>query len=125
MTHEGCPVARATFLFHDDITRFLAPERRGSAFAYDCARAATIKHAVEALGVPHTEVGRLTVNGVPATLARAVREGETIEVFPYEATEATSDSPPRFVADAHLGGLARLLRMLGVDTLFENAYSDR
>jgi uncharacterized protein len=118
-------LARATFLFHGDITQFLAPERRGGAFAYECARAATIKHAVESLGVPHTEVGHLTVNGVPATLARAVRDGETIEVFPYEATEPASDAAPRFVADAHLGGLARLLRMLGIDTLFENAYSDR
>jgi uncharacterized protein with PIN domain len=31
---------------------------------------------------------------------------------------------PRFVADAHLGGLARLLRMLGFDTLFRNDLED-
>jgi len=30
----------------------------------------------------------------------------------------------RFVADAHLGGLARMLRMLGFDTLYSNAYQD-
>jgi hypothetical protein len=35
------------------------------------------------------------------------------------------DETPSFIADAHLGGLARLLRMLGFDTLFENAYTDR
>jgi len=33
--------------------------------------------------VPHTEVGRLLVNGAPATLARTVREGDAIEVFPW------------------------------------------
>jgi hypothetical protein len=31
---------------------------------------------------------------------------------------------PRFLADAHLGGLARFLRMLGFDTLHDHAYHD-
>jgi uncharacterized protein with PIN domain len=30
----------------------------------------------------------------------------------------------RFVADAHLGGLARLLRMAGFDTVYDNALDD-
>jgi uncharacterized protein with PIN domain len=118
-------VAYATFLFHGDLTAFLSPERRGGTFAYHCARAATIKHAVESLGVPHTEVGHLTVSGQPATLSRTVRDGEVIEVFPYQTAEIFPEGPPRFIADAHLGGLARLLRMLGVDTLFENTWDDR
>jgi uncharacterized protein len=29
------------------------------------------------------------------------------------------------VADVHLGGLARFLRMLGFDTLYDNTFSDR
>ena len=32
---------------------------------------------------------------------------------------------PRFIADAHLGGLARLLRMAGFDTLYDNGWRDR
>lgn len=31
---------------------------------------------------------------------------------------------PRFVADVHLGRLARALRMLGVDTLYENSFTN-
>jgi uncharacterized protein len=31
---------------------------------------------------------------------------------------------PIFLADAHLGGLARFLRMLGFDTLHDNNYAD-
>ena len=31
----------------------------------------------------------------------------------------------RFVADAHLGGLARLLRLTGFDTLYDNHFEDR
>jgi uncharacterized protein len=117
-------MAYATFLFHGELTALLPPEQRGGTVARDCARAATIKHAVESLGVPHTEVGRLTVDGRPATLSRIVREGEVIEVFPHEVADIFPESPPRFIADAHLGGLARLLRMLGVDTLFENPWDD-
>src|SRR5690606_3762560 len=32
---------------------------------------------------------------------------------------------PRFIADSHLGGLARLLRMAGFDTLYDNHYQDK
>ena len=34
------------------------------------------------------------------------------------------EGEPIFVADAHLGGLARYLRMLGFDTLHDNGISD-
>lgn len=115
----------ASFRFHGDLSRFLARAYRDRAFAYRCARAANLKNAIEALGVPHTEVGGLRVNGEPATLQRTVREGDAVEVFPAATREAGSDpTSPIFLADAHLGGLARFLRMLGFDTLHENAFSD-
>ncbi|HSQ03756.1 MAG TPA: Mut7-C RNAse domain-containing protein, partial [Burkholderiales bacterium] len=91
-------------------------------FPYECARAATVKHAVEALGVPHTEVGPVIVNAQAATLPRLVHEGDRIEVHPRAGGEPLDHA--RFIADAHLGGLARFLRMLGIDTLFENTYAD-
>jgi hypothetical protein len=118
-------MATATFRFHGELAEFLPYGKRGGAFAHACARAATVKNAIESLGVPHTEAGRLTVNGEPATLARIVREADAIEVFPFHAADAVAEEAPCFLADAHLGGLARLLRMLGIDTLFENAYADR
>ena len=117
-------MARATFYFHDELVRFLAPERRSGVFSHECARAATIKNAIESLGVPHTEAGRLVVNGEPATLDRIVRENDAIAIFPHQAGSA-GDEPLLFLADAHLGGLARFLRMLGFDTLYDNAYDDR
>src|SRR5205807_472670 len=79
------------------------------------------KEAIEALGVPHTEVGAITVNGEPATLQRIARAGDTVEVF---AVKSELGSDPIFVADAHLGGLARFLRMMGFDTLHRNAFAD-
>ena len=115
-------MATAVFHFDEVLKRFLSKPRRGGPFEYDCARAATLKNAIEALGVPHTETGALTVNGQPATLQRAVREGDVVQVFPWDPSRAPRQ--PAFLADAHLGGLARFLRMLGFDTLHENALSD-
>lgn len=115
-------MSTARFRFEDALSPFLAKELRGQTFPYACARAATLKNAIEALGVPHTEVGAVTVNGERATLQRIVREGDTIEVLPVATEEMGSD--PIFLADAHLGGLARFLRMLGFDTVHRNAFDD-
>jgi uncharacterized protein with PIN domain len=114
-------LSRARFLFHPELSDFLARAHRGREFEHDCARAATLKNAIEALGVPHTEVGALTVNGAPATLQRIVREGDAVQVLPWRSG---SDPDLRFLADAHLGGLARFLRMLGFDTLHQNGFAD-
>jgi len=111
----------ASFRFHGALGDFLPRARRGQRFDYECARAATLKNAIEALGVPHTEVGRVVLNGEPVTLQRIVREGDAIEVFPQEAHP---EPDPIFLADAHLGGLARFLRMLGFDTLHDPALDD-
>ena len=123
-------VAIARFRFHGDLARFLRAGHRQAPLDYGCARAATLKNAIEALGVPHTEVGRIHVNGEPATLQRIVREGDAVEIFPWEKMGSGPFSglekgpDPFFLADAHLGGLARFLRMLGFDTLHENAFAD-
>jgi uncharacterized protein with PIN domain len=114
----------ATFRFHSELGSFLPRERRETAFDYDCARAATLKQGIESIGVPHTEVGRVLVNGHPATLARTVREADIVEVFPHALGEAPFEAPLTFIADAHLGGLARMLRMLGFDTVYDNGLHD-
>lgn len=111
----------ATFRFHAELNDFLPAARRNQALQVECARAATTKHMVEALGVPHTEVGLLIVNGVEATMTRQLAPGDLVEVFPGSLAP---EPPARFVADAHLGGLARLLRMTGFDTLYDNNFDD-
>lgn len=119
-------MASARFRFHGDLARFLRADCRQEPLDYACARAATLKNAIEALGVPHTEVGRIGVNGEPATLQRIVRDGDVVEVFEIGIDPISGEmgSDPIFLADAHLGGLARFLRMLGFDTLHENAFAD-
>jgi len=114
--------AHATFRFHEDLNGFLAPARRRAPFRVLCAEQATTKHMIEALGVPHTEAGRILVNGAAAGLARLIAEGDHIDVFPAQAQDPAA--APRFIADAHLGGLAHQLRMAGFDTLYDNGFDD-
>jgi uncharacterized protein with PIN domain len=114
-------MVQATFRFVGELNGFLPRERRDAAFATPCARAATTKHMIEALGVPHTEVGRILVNEEASGFGRLLEEGDDVVVHPQRDSAAAGI---RFVADAHLGGLARLLRMAGFDTLYDNNYQD-
>ncbi len=123
----------ATFRFYEELNDFLAPGRRRRAFDAPCARAATVKHMIEALGVPHTEVEIVLINGVSVDFDRMLNDGDRVAVYPkFEAFDVSEllrvrDRPLRtlrFIADAHLGGLARLLRLAGFDTLYENNYQD-
>ncbi|MCY1347133.1 Mut7-C RNAse domain protein [compost metagenome] len=123
----------ATFRFYEELNDFLPPERRRQAFSCACARAATVKHMIEALGVPHTEVELVLVNGESVGFERLLADGDRVAVYPkFEALDVSSllrvrERPLRvlrFVADAHLGGLAHLLRMAGFDTLYDNHFDD-
>ncbi|HKX41577.1 MAG TPA: Mut7-C RNAse domain-containing protein, partial [Burkholderiaceae bacterium] len=91
------------------------------------------KHMIEALGVPHTEVELVLVNGESVRFDRALHDGDRLAVYPtFEAFDVTpllrvrehALRETRFIADAHLGGLAHLLRMTGFDTLYDNHYQD-
>ena len=123
----------ATFRFYEELNDFLAPDRRGREFTSPCARAATTKHMIEALGVPHTEVELVLVNGESVGFESLLADGDRVAVYPkFESFDVTPllrlRSRPlretRFVADAHLGGLAHLLRMMGFDTLYDNPFHD-
>ena len=125
--------ARASFRFYEELNDFLPPERRKRTFEYRCAHAATVKNAIEALGVPHTEVELILVNGESVDFSYLIREGDRISIYPrFESFDikpllrvrAQPLRELRFIADAHLGGLARLLRMLGFDTIFRNDFAD-
>lgn len=122
--------------FYAELNDFLPPMRRQRRFIYRCAQDATIKNAIENLGVPHTEVELVLVNGASVDFSRRVRDGDEISVYPtfvalapaiaqLQKTRPELAGEPRFIADAHLGGLARYLRMLGFDTLYRNTLADR
>jgi len=127
-------VARvATFRFYAELNDFIAAHRCQREFAIDCAADASVKHVIEAIGVPHTEIDLILINGISTGFDQRLQPGDRVSVYPkFEAFDISAmlrlRAHPlrvtRFVADAHLGGLARLLRMAGFDTLYTNPLDD-
>ncbi len=119
--------------FYAELNDFLPPEKRQVTFAHSFFGRPTVKDLVESLGVPHTEVDLVLVNGRSVDFSQHAGDGDRISVYPV--FEALDISPvlrvrpaplrePRFVLDTHLGKLASYLRMLGFDALYKNDYSD-
>ena len=93
----------------------------------------SVKDLLESNGVPHTEVGAILADGKAVTFDYLVQDGDRLEVF--QATEfLQSDGDthlqpvilgtPKLICDDHLEKLARRLRLLGFDVLFEKGMDD-
>ena len=108
--------------FDSNLTPLLPQALRRHPVARAWADGATLKHAIEALGVPHTEVGQVLVDGRPMALEAM------LPARGYDAVSAVEPllptAPLHFLCDAHLGATARLLRMAGFDTAYDNNYAD-
>ncbi|WP_428825186.1 Mut7-C RNAse domain-containing protein [Azonexus sp. IMCC34842] len=122
-----------SFRFYEELNDFIAPARRYRDFELPCGTEANLKHLIEAAGVPHTEVELILVNGVSVGFAARLQPGDRVSIYPkFESLDIgpllrLRPEPlrvTRFVADAHLGGLARLLRLAGFDTLYDNHFAD-
>ena len=121
------------FRFYEELNDFLRPEQRKRPFCHAVAERAIVKHAIEALGVPHTEVELIIANGESVDFCYVLHDGDRISVYPqFESLDVMSlvrvrDRTLRriqFIADAHLGALAKYLRFLGFDTLYRNDFRD-
>jgi uncharacterized protein with PIN domain len=97
------------------------PHSKNKTFDLEFAPHQTLKHLIESLGVPHTEFGRLLVNGNPGDRSNRLAEGDQVVIYPAQDAML---SEPRFILDNHLGQLATYLRMLGFDSLYRNDFQD-
>jgi len=124
---------RVDVRFYAELNDFLPSDRRGRPITLDVAAGTTVKDLAESLGVPHTEIDVILVNGESVDFGRQVGEGDRVSVYPV--FEALDVSPllrlrpkplrePRFVLDVHLGRLARTLRLLGFDSVWRNDATD-
>ena len=123
----------AEFRFYEELNDFLRKEHRKQTVSYRFDGHPGIKDPIEALGVPHTEVDLIVVNGESVGFDYALRPGDRVAVYPvFESLDIAPivklrETPLRklaFVVDVNLGRLARKLRLLGFDTLYSNAYAD-
>jgi hypothetical protein len=73
-------MAVAVFRFFEELNDFLAPARRRREFELACAEAATVKNAIESVGVPHTEVELILVDGESVDFSYRVRVGDETRI---------------------------------------------
>lgn len=92
-----------------------------------------MKHLIEVIGIPHTEVDLILVNNRLVGFDQKVIPDCKIEVFPAinenqnflsYRLQKIWDTEPKFVLDNHLGQLAKYLRMLGFDSIYKNDIDD-
>ena len=119
---------RAYFRFYEELNDFLPPEKRKQTFEYYFELNPSVKDAVEAIGVPHTEIDLIIANGKSVSFDYLISDNDYISVYPvFESLDISNiihlrEKPLReckFIADSHLGKLARYLRIFGFDTIYE------
>ncbi len=113
-------MAQAEFRFYAALNDFLPPAQRGHTLLRQTAENASVKQAIEALGVPHPEVALLLADGIAVGFGHRVHDGMRISAYPklqHWGLDWLRPPPaPRLLTDAHLGRLAAYLRLLGFDT---------
>ena len=115
-----------TFRCYAQLNDFLPARHRQRRFTHVITAPASVKDAIEALGVPHPEVDVILINGKSEDFAYRLGDGDDVSVYPafrsidIAGLRRTGGDPPepvRFVLDAHLGKLASLLRLTGFDAV--------
>lgn len=129
-------MADITLIFHGNLQELLPRKMTGKANAevhHFLERRASVKDVVESFGVPHPEIEQLQANGRQIGFDYIVGDQDRIEMWPltppckvFAATILRPEPLTRmaFVVDINVGKLAVLLRMAGLDTLYQHDLSD-
>ncbi|MCK9421496.1 MAG: Mut7-C ubiquitin/RNAse domain-containing protein [Bacteroidales bacterium] len=118
--------------FYEELNDFLPPLKRKVVYPVHFKDSPSIKSIIESEGIPHTEVDLILINGNAVSFKEKVNPDDQISVYPV--FESFDISPinvirlkplrdPKFVLDVHLGKLARYLRMLGFDSVYDYRYN--
>ncbi|RJP63257.1 MAG: twitching motility protein PilT [Ignavibacteriales bacterium] len=119
------------FRFYEELNDFLPEEKRKTRFEHTYLNRASVKDMIESIGVPHTEIDLILVNGISVGFNYIVQPNDEISVYPvfesFDISEvqhlrALPLRDPKFVLDVHLGTLARYLRMFGIDSSYKNDF---
>lgn len=126
-------MVRVYIRFYEELNDFLPHDQKKRLVERYCKKGTTVKALIEEMGIPHTEVDLVLVNGVSVSFAYQLTDDDGISVYPvfesFDIGAVTKVRPQplreiRFIMDVHLGTLAKSLRILGFDTLYSNRYED-
>jgi len=119
--------------FYEELNDFLPKGNKKVRLTHQFSGRTSIKDMIESLGIPHVEVDMILANGKSVGFNYIVNDNDDISIYPvFESLDVKEvqhlrEKPlrnPKFIADVHLGSLAKYLRMLGIDTYYMNNYTD-
>jgi hypothetical protein len=90
------------FRFSNDLTPLV--KGRYAELNYAFNEHQSLKDALESLGIPHTEVNSIEIDGLPTGFDLRPSDGATVNVSGHQRQQA----PKGFVGDVHLDALVRL-----------------
>jgi len=129
MVNRGTAIVR----FYEELNDFLPVARRKRDIDVEMDFPRPVKDAIESLGVPHTQIDLILVDGKSVDFGHVLHGGERVAVYPmFEALDITPVlrlrpmplRDPRFIADVHLEELARHLRLAGFDASWSSDWDD-
>src|ERR1700736_6891696 len=84
-------ISVAQVRFYAELNDFLSPQNRQRDLPYRCLVSPSVKDAIEALGVPHTQVDLILANGGPVDFGYRLTAGDRISVYPvFEALDISA-----------------------------------
>jgi len=122
------------FRFYEELNDFLPGASRKRDFEGAFKGRESVKDMIEALGVPHTEVDLILVNGASVGFDHILQNGDRISVYPvFESLDIRDvthlrDLPlreTRFIADVNIGDIVKYMRALGLDVYCDPTFSPR
>ncbi|MEW6672276.1 MAG: Mut7-C RNAse domain-containing protein [Thermodesulfobacteriota bacterium] len=124
---------KATFRFYEELNAYLPKDRRKKDFEVAFEGRRSVKHMLEVLGIPHSEIDLVLANGRSVGFGHILQEGDRLSVYPvFESLNIKHITrlrkiplrEIRFIADNNLDGIAKAMRLLGFDVICDPALSD-
>jgi len=125
---------KVTFRFYEELNDFLPKYRRKADFETMFKGKRSIKDMIESLGVPHTEVDLILVDGKSVDFNYILQDKDRVSVYPvFESLNITNVTHLRkiplrrnkFIADINLGNIVKYMRALGLDLFYDSLLSTR
>ena len=125
---------KAILRFYEELNDFLPRKRRKIDFEAEFKGKRSVKDMIESLGVPHTEIDLILVNGKSVDFDYILNDGDRISIYPefesfnIENVTRLRKTPirrTRFIADIDLGDIVKYMRVLGFDVFYDPSSSPK
>jgi len=125
---------KGMFRFYEELNDLLPKHKRKTDFEAEFKGKRSIRDMIEGLGVPHTEIDLILVNGKSVDFNYILRNKDRVSVYPvFESLNITDVTMLRkiplrrnkFIADINLGGIVKYMRILEFDLYYDSLLSTR